>query len=163
MERIAVGSDHAGFELKVHLTLFLQRKGLEVIDVGTANGESVDYPDFARAVARMVSGGEVPRGLLICGTGAGMAMAANKVPGIRAAAVSDLYTARLSREHNDSNVLCLGARILATPLAEAIVDTWLTTPFGGGRHQIRVDKIAALETGAGPAGSADRRMREENC
>jgi len=147
--RIAIGSDHAGYHLKETIKSHLLESGFALDDVGTDSDASVDYPDFAAVVAGRVASGESDRGILVCGTGIGMAMAANKVEGIRAASVTDLESARLSREHNDANVLTLGERITPPDLALAIVRLFLETPFAGGRHQRRVDKIMALE-GAHP-------------
>jgi ribose 5-phosphate isomerase B len=144
--RIAIGSDHAGFHLKETVKARLLELGFEVTDLGTDSDASVDYPDYAAAVARLVVSGASERGILICGTGIGMAMAANKVHGVRAASVTDLESARLSRRHNDANVLALGARITPPDLALDIVRTFLDTPFAGGRHQRRVDKVRALES-----------------
>lgn len=143
--RIAIGSDHAGYDLKQDLIQFLISEGYEVIDVGTDSRDSCDYPDFARAVCEKVVSGEAARGVLICGTGIGMAIAANKVPGIRAACCTEPYSARLTRQDNDSNVLTLGARVVGSGLAREILAVWLSTPFAGGRHQRRVEKIARLE------------------
>jgi len=143
--RVAIGADHAGFSLKEAIKDRLAGLGIEVRDFGTGSDESVDYPDFAARVAREVADGAVDRGILVCGTGLGMAMAANKIPGVRAAPVTGLEGAKLSRLHNDANVLTLGARLTATPLALDIVRTFLETPFEGGRHQRRVDKISDLE------------------
>ena len=143
--RIAIGSDHAGYLLKETLKAGLIEAGVALDDAGTTGDASVDYPDYAEAVARLVVSGACDRGILICGTGIGMAMAANKVDGIRAAAAGDLESARLCREHNDANVLTLGARLTSPDLAMAIVRLFLETPFAGGRHQQRVDKIMALQ------------------
>jgi ribose 5-phosphate isomerase B len=143
--RIAIGADHAGFELKQKVRDHLARNGYEVQDEGTGSTESVDYPDFARSVGEDVAAKTADRGILVCGSGIGMAIAANKVPGIRAANVSTEYEAQMSREHNDANVLTLGARILDEPTAMKIVDIWLATEFAGGRHQKRVDKISQIE------------------
>jgi ribose 5-phosphate isomerase B len=143
--RIAIGADHAGFELKQKVRDHLAQKGYEVQDEGTASTESVDYPDFARTVGEDVAAHRADRGILVCGSGIGMAIAANKVPGIRAANVSSEYEAQMSREHNDANVLTIGARILDEATALKIVDTWLATEFAGGRHQKRVDKISQIE------------------
>ena len=143
--RVAIGADHAGFSLKEDIKGLLAGLGIEVEDVGTGSTASVDYPDFAARVARGVAGGVFDWGILVCGTGIGMAMAANKIAGVRAAPVTGLEGARLSRQHNDANVLTLGARITAPALALDIVRTFLETPFEGGRHQRRVDKIADLE------------------
>lgn len=143
--RIAVGCDHAGLALKRELVAWLAEGGHDLEDVGTHDTASCDYPDFAEQVARRVAEGEAEWGLLICGTGVGMSMVANKVPGVRAAVVSDTYSARLTRRHNDANVLCLGARVVGPGLACDIVDAWMSARFEGGRHQRRVDKINALD------------------
>jgi ribose 5-phosphate isomerase B len=143
--RIAIGADHAGFALKEDLVRRLASIVTHIEDVGTHSDESTDYPDFAAAVGALVASGACDRGILICGTGIGMSMAANKIHGIRAAVVGDLVSARLSRQHNDANVLTLGARITTPELAMAIVRVFLETTFEGGRHQRRVDKIMALE------------------
>ena len=142
---IAIGADHAGFHLKEELRRHLEEAGHQVVDCGTHGTASVDYPDLAEQVARSVGRGEAERGLLVCGTGIGMAIAANKVPGIRAANCNDLFAAGLSRGHNDANVLTVGARIVATQHAMAIVDRFLEAPYDGGHHQRRIDKISALE------------------
>jgi ribose 5-phosphate isomerase B len=139
--RIAVGADHAGFALKEKLRAELARAGHEVVDFGTDSESSTDYPDFARLVARAVARGDAERGLLVCGSGVGMAIAANKVRGVRAAAVNDPLSAELARRHNDVNVLAIGARIVGPAVAERLLSTFLETPFDGGRHQRRVDKI----------------------
>jgi ribose 5-phosphate isomerase B len=143
--RIATGSDHAGFQLKETLKARLLESGFDVVDVGVNGDAPVDYPDYAAAVASLVVSGNCERGILVCGTGIGMAIAANKVHGIRAASVTDLESARLSRTHNDANVLTLGARITPPDLAFDLVRSFLDTAFAGGRHQRRVDKIRALE------------------
>ncbi len=143
--KIAVGADHAGFRLKTHLARLLELQGHQVADLGTFSEDSVDYPDIAAAVAGAVAGGKAERGLLVCGTGIGVAIAANKVDGIRAATCNDLFTARKSREHNDANVLTLGARVVGEGLAEDIVRGFMETDFEAGRHQRRIDKIRALE------------------
>jgi ribose 5-phosphate isomerase B len=145
--KVAIGADHAGFPAKEQLKTVLRALGHEVHDVGTTSEASVDYPDFAEQVARTVAGGGADRGVLICGTGIGMAMTANKVRGVRAAVVTDEKTAELSRQHNDSNVFCAGARVLpVVKIAEAL-KVWLQTPFEGGRHERRVEKIRKLEDG----------------
>lgn len=144
--KIAIGADHAGFELKEKLKQHLMSNGVEVDDRGTRSLESVDYPDFARAVGEDVAARQADFGLLVCGSGIGMAIAANKVPGVRAANVWSAEAARLSREHNDANVLTLGARLLTESDAAEILDAWLATNFAGGRHQRRVDKIAEIES-----------------
>jgi ribose 5-phosphate isomerase B len=159
--RIALGADHAGFALKEHLKTVLAAWGHTVEDLGTHSADPVDYPAISAAVARAVASGRADRGLVLGGTGQGEQIAANKVPGIRAALCHDLYTARLARQHNDANVLAMGGRIVAPALAEEILKVWLETPFEGGRHQRRVEQIAALERGArdpAPAsvGSRDR-------
>lgn len=143
--KIAIGSDHAGFVLKQEIIKHLKDHGYEVIDVGTESMESVDYPDYAMEVAKLVGSGSIGRGILICGTGIGMSIAANKVAGVRAALVDSVELARLSREHNDANVLALGSRIINEETAVQIVDTWLAADYAGGRHQQRIDKIIAIE------------------
>jgi len=143
--KIALGADHAGFELKERIRQHLAQTGFEVDDRGTDSLESVDYPDFARAVSEDVADRRADLGILVCGSGIGMSMAANKVPGIRAAKVDTEAEAQLSREHNDANVLALGARMIDQPTALRIVDRWLSTPFAGGRHQRRVEKIQEIE------------------
>jgi ribose 5-phosphate isomerase B len=145
MTVIAVGADHAGFVLKQHLTQWLSAEGHRVLDGGTHSPDSVDYPDFAETVALAVSTGEAERGLLVCGTGIGMAIAANKVSGIRAGVCLDVETARLSRQHNDLNVLALAGRVTAPDAAVAIARVWLETPFEGGRHHRRLTTVAGLE------------------
>jgi ribose 5-phosphate isomerase B len=143
--RVAVGTDHRGYALRARIIDLLQRLGHEVDDLGTYSAEAVDYPDIAARVARKVAHGEAQRGILICGTGLGMCITANKFPGVRAAPCHDDLTAELSRRHNDSNILCLSADLLGERLVDRMVELWLTTPFEGGRHARRVDKIAALE------------------
>lgn len=143
--KIAIGSDHAGFELKEYIKKILTERGDTVIDVGTDSMESVDYADFGFKVAQLVSMREAEKGILVCGTGMGMSVVANKVKGIRASVVFDLYTAIQSRRHLDANVLVLGGRVTGKGLAEEIAKTWLDTPFDGGRHQKRIDKITAWE------------------
>jgi ribose 5-phosphate isomerase B len=143
--RIAIGADHAGFLLKEHVKATLERLGHSVDDRGTNSEESVDYPPICIAVAREVAEGRAARGIVLGGSGQGEQIAANKVVGIRAALCNDLYTARLSREHNDANVLSMGGRIVASGLADEIVTLWLNTPFEGGRHQRRIDQIASAE------------------
>jgi ribose 5-phosphate isomerase B len=147
--RIAIGSDHRGYHLKEQIIAMLRTKGHEVEDAGPSATESVDYPDFAALVAKMVSQGAVERGILICGTGIGMAIAANKFPGVRAAPCSDEVTAEISRRHNNLNVLCLSADMLSPRAVERMVEVWLSTPFEGGRHERRVEKIHQLEKPAG--------------
>jgi len=143
--RIAIGCDHAGFLLKEELKAYLQALGHEVVDMGTHSLDSVDYPDYARQVAEAVAQGRVERGIVICGTGIGSSIVANKVPGVRAALCHESYTARMSREHNDSNVLALGGRVLGVELAKEIVQVWLASEFQGGRHARRVEKIKTIE------------------
>jgi len=143
--KVSIGADHAGFELKEKLKQRLAQAGVQIADEGTASTESVDYPDFARKVGENVAEKKADFGLLVCGSGIGMAIAANKVPGVRAANVTSEQEAGLSREHNDANVLAIGARFLDENRAWAIVEKFLHTPFAGGRHQRRVDKIAEIE------------------
>ena len=143
--KIVIGADHAGYRLKDQLARFLEQQGHEVKDHGTFSEDSVDYPDVAADVAGEVAAGRAERGLLVCGTGIGVAIAANKIDGIRAATCNDLFTAVKAREHNDANVLTLGARVVGEGLAENIVQSFMNTEFGAGRHQRRVDKIRALE------------------
>jgi ribose 5-phosphate isomerase B len=143
--RIAIGADHAGFALKQHLIGMLRRLGHAVDDRGTHSEASTDYPPICADVAREVADGRADRGIVVGGSGQGEQMAANKVAGIRAALCNDIYTARMSREHNDANVLALGGRIVAHTLAEEILALWLDTPFAGGRHQRRIEQIAAIE------------------
>lgn len=146
--KIAVGADHAGFPLKEKIKEFLEKKGYEVLDMGTYSTESVHYPNFAEKVARAVQKGEADRGILICGTGIGMSITANKFKGIRAALCTNEYMARMSRRHNDANVLCLGERVLGVELALSIVEAWLEEEFEGGRHEVRVKLIADIENEA---------------
>jgi ribose 5-phosphate isomerase B len=143
--KISLGSDHAGFELKEDLRGYLAEQKVEVIDLGVYNEDPVDYPDIGASVAQKVSRGEVDRGILICGSGIGMSIVANRFPGVRAALCHDLYTARVSREHNDANLLILGGRLIGKGLAREILKVWLETGFQGGRHQRRLEKIRALE------------------
>jgi len=142
---IAFGCDHGGVELKDFLVDYLKSKGIEVKDCGTQGRESVDYPDFGREVSRRVSAGETDRGVLICTSGIGMSIIANKFPGVRAALVQDIEAARSSREHNDANVLVLSGAKTEKRVAQQIVEIWLATPFAGGRHQRRIDKIRQIE------------------
>jgi len=144
-QTVALGADHGGFLLKEELKKFLQEKGYQIDDCGTHSTESVDYPDFAYAVAKKVSNGKAWRGIIVDGAGIGSCMAANKVSGVRAALCYDYATAVNSREHNNANVLTLGAGLIGSSLARQIVETWLKTEFGGGRHARRVDKIMAIE------------------
>lgn len=144
--RIAVASDHRGVALKEAVLNVLRNREHEVEDVGASGSESVDYPDFASIVARKVSTGQIDRGILICGTGIGMSIAANKFRGVRAAPCSDEVTAEISRRHNNLNVLCLGAELLSARVAERMVEVWLNTEFEGGRHARRVEKIGQLES-----------------
>ncbi len=137
--KIVVGSDHGGYAVKEAMKEFLQKLGHEVTDVGTDSDSSVDYPDYAERVARAVSSGEFERGLLCCGTGIGMSMTANKVPGIRAAVCHNAYTAEMSRRHNDANVLCLGGRVLSVEEAQEILRVWMEASFDGKRHERRVE------------------------
>ena len=146
--RVAIGSDHAGYLLKCHLVTVLAELGHEVDDLGTDSEQSVDYPPICAAVARAVVKGAADKGIVLGGSGQGEQLSANKVNGVRAALCNDLYTAELSRQHNDANVLALGGRIVAHGLADEIVRLWLSTAFEGGRHQRRIDQIAAIERDA---------------
>jgi ribose 5-phosphate isomerase B len=143
--RLVVGSDHAGFELKAAVVEHLRAAGHEVSDLGTHGPASVDYPDFGAAVGRAVVAGQAERGIALCGSGIGIAIAANKVPGVRAATVHDVTSARLARQHNDANVACLGQRLVGIQVALDAVDAFVAAGFDGGRHQGRVDKIADLD------------------
>lgn len=142
---IIIGSDHGGLILKTALNSYLNRRGFQVVDAGTNNDASVDYPDFGQKVAETVIAGEAELGILICGTGIGMSIAANKIPGIRAALVTDVFMARMAKEHNNANILVLGGRVLDEQKACDLVGAWLDATFEGGRHQARLDKITALE------------------
>jgi ribose 5-phosphate isomerase B len=143
--KIAIGSDHKATHMKEIIKQVLADMGVESVDVGAYSDERVDYTDFGAAVARKVAGGEVDRGIAICASGVGMSIAANKVDGVRAVLAQDIYIARMSRQHNNTNVLCMGALIIGPAVAEEIVRTWLSTEYEGGRHQQRLDKIADLE------------------
>jgi ribose 5-phosphate isomerase B len=143
--RIAIGSDHAGFALKSHLGAVLALQGHDVVDLGTESEAPVDYPKYCAAVGREVASGAVELGIVLGGSGQGEQIAANKVHGVRAALCNDLYTARMSRAHNNANVLAIGARIVAFQLAEEILGVWLATPFEGGRHVHRIEQITAIE------------------
>ena len=146
---IAIGADHGGVELKDFLVGYLRDQGAEVRDCGTQGRDSVDYPDYGREVSQHVSSGAAERGVLICTSGIGMSIVANKFPGVRAALVLDVDAARSSREHNDANILVLSGAKTEANLAQRIVETWLATPFAGGRHQRRVDKISQVEQDLG--------------
>ena len=143
--KIAIGADHAGYQLKTHLVATLKELGHEVEDFGTHSEESVDYPPICAAVGRAVASGKADRGIVLGGSGQGEQMAANKVNGVRAALCHDLFTARLSRSHNDANVLSMGGRIVAPGLADEILSAWLQTPFDGGRHTRRVEQLSEIE------------------
>ena len=143
--RIAIGSDHAGFSVKEAIKKYLENAGYAVDDQGTGSEDSVDYPDFGKAVGERVASKQADLGIAVCGSGIGISIAANKVPGIRAALAHNVVTAQLAREHNDANVLALGARIVTPAAALEMVQTFLNTPFAGGRHQRRLDKITQLE------------------
>lgn len=144
---IAIASDHGGFELKEDITDFLQSAGFQFTDLGVHNNDSVDYPDYGISLSRRVASGEFEKGILICGTGIGMSIVANKIPGIRAALVHDIYSARMSTEHNNANVLVIGGRVTGKGLARELVRAWLEARFEGGRHQRRLEMIAELEKG----------------
>jgi ribose 5-phosphate isomerase B len=143
--RVGLACDHGGFGLKEELKTFLKSMEVDPVDLGCFDENSVDYPDFGIRVAEKVSRAELEKGILVCGTGIGMSIVANKFPGVRAALVHELYSARCSREHNDANILVLGGRVVGPGLAREIVKMWLETPFSGGRHQRRLEEIAALE------------------
>lgn len=140
--KIAIGCDHGGYDLKSLIVSYLEDKGYEVSDMGTFSEESVNYPDFANKVCQCVRSGECERGILICGTGIGMSIAANRYRDIRAALCHEAFTARMSREHNNANILCLGARVIGTEVALDIVRGWTETEFAGGRHQLRLDLLS---------------------
>lgn len=143
--RIAIGCDHGGFVLKDSIMAYLDEKGYEVLDFGTYTTASVDYPDIALPVALAVAEGRADKGILMCGTGIGITIAANKVDGIRAAVVSNEFCARATAQHNNANILGLGGRVVSPEEAVHLVDVWLNTPFEGARHQVRIDKITAIE------------------
>ncbi len=143
--QIGLACDHGGFELKEELKTYIQSLGFEPVDLGTFSEDSVDYPDYGVPVAAKVSRGELEKGILICGTGIGMSIVANKFPRVRAALVNDLYSSRFSREHTDANILVIGGRVVGKELAKEIVKVWLNTAFAGGRHKRRLEKIEALE------------------
>lgn len=142
---VGIGSDHGGFKLKGEIIKYFIEKGIEYKDYGTYDCNSVDYPDYGLAVAEAVRSGECEKGVIICGTGLGISISANKVPGIRAALCTDNFSARMSREHNNANILALGERVVGPGLAIDILETWLKAEFQGGRHKTRVDKISAIE------------------
>ncbi len=143
--KIAIGSDHGGYGLKELIKKHLQEKGFDIKDFGTDSTASTDYPDFARAVGEAVVAEEFDRGILVCGTGIGISIAANKVPGVRCALVGDCFSAKATRQHNNANIIALGERVVGPGLALEIVDTWLGAEFEGGRHQNRIDKITEIE------------------
>lgn len=140
-----IASDHGGLELKESVKAYLEKRGIEVRDLGTDNGDSVDYPDFGERVGKAISTGEAEKGILICGTGIGMSIVANKFPGVRAALIWDDFTARMSKEHNNANIIVMGGRMLTAENANEMVGVWLDAHFEGGRHQKRLDKIAQIE------------------
>lgn len=142
---IAIGSDHGGLQLKAAIKQYFTEQQIDFFDFGAQPGESVDYPDIAKTVALAVAQGTYPQGIIICGTGIGVSIAANKVHGIRAALCSDVYSAKMSREHNNANILTLGERVIGVGLALMIVETWLNTAFAGGRHERRINKISDIE------------------
>ena len=144
--KIGIGNDHSALEMKKEIIAFLEEKGHEVVDYGTNSAESCDYPVYGEIVARAVAAGEVEQGILICGTGLGISLAANKVKGIRAAVCSEPFTAKMARAHNNCNILAFGARVVGPELAKMIVEAWLNTDFEGGRHQRRVDLIMEIES-----------------
>ena len=150
MKKIAIASDHGGFNLKESMIAHLLNTGWEVDDLGPHNGSAVDYPDYGIKLAEAVAEKKVERGIVICGTGIGMSIVVNRYPGIRGTLCSDLFTAKLCREHNDSNILIMGGRVIGVGLAAEIVNTWLNTPFEGGRHQRRLDKITQIDASLKP-------------
>lgn len=143
--KLGIGADHAGFELKEILKKYLEEKGYEMVDYGTQSLDSVDYPDFGKAVGEAVAKGEVEKGVLVCGTGIGISIAANKVKGIRACVCSEPYSAKMSVKHNDANIIAVGARVVGEDLAKMIIDEFFSESFEGGRHQRRVDKLMQIE------------------
>ena len=145
MKKIAIASDHGGFELKETVIGYLLNDGWEIDDLGPSNESSVDYPDYGIKLAEIIANKKVERGIVICGTGVGMSIVVNRFPGIRGTLCSDIYTAKMCREHNDSNILIMGGRVIGKGLASEIVDTWLSTAFEGGRHQRRLDKINEID------------------
>ena len=145
MMKLAIGNDHVAVEMKREIKAHLEAKGIEVVDVGVCTTESCNYPVLGYKVARLVADGEVDGGILICGTGVGISLAANKVKGIRACVCSEPYTAKLSKQHNNSNIIAFGARVIGIETAKMIVDEWVNAEFEGGRHQIRVDMLAEIE------------------
>jgi len=159
--KVFTGSDHAGFELRGRMVAHLRALGFEVEDLGSPSAESTDYPDWAAAVGRAVRDNAGTLGVLVCGTGLGVCMAANKIHGVRAADVWSVEAARLSRAHNDANVLCVGARLVTEAAAFAIVDAWLDTDFEGGRHARRIDKMAALEVEEAQRENAQQRTKQQ--
>ena len=142
---IAIGSDHGGFELKEHIKKHLEERSLEYKDFGCYDENSVDYPDIAKKVCNAINSGDADKGILVCGTGIGISIAANKIDGIRAAHCHDVYSAEMTKRHNNANVICMGGRVIGRELAFKIIDAWLDAEFEGGRHQKRIDKIHALE------------------
>ena len=144
--KIALGNDHAAVEMKEFVKAYLEEKDYEVLNLGTDTHDSVDYPEYGAAVGRAVVGGEADLGIAICGSGVGISISANKIKGVRAVCCSEPYSARMSRQHNNANVLCFGARVIGQEMAKMIIDEWLAAEFQGGRHQKRVDKIIALES-----------------
>lgn len=153
--KVAIGADHAGYALKEELKARITARGHEVVDLGTSSADSTDYPDYAAQVGRRVAEGLVDRGILVCSTGVGMSIAANKIPGVRAALAFNEDEVRLTRAHNDANVIAFGARYTEPEAGAHLIDIFLETPFDGGRHQRRVDKITALEITAGEAGEGN--------
>ena len=145
MKKIAIASDHGGFDLKENIIAFLLKKGLEIDNLGAHSTDSVDYPDYGIKLAQAITDKKFVRGILICGTGVGMSIVVNRFPGIRGTLCSDVYTAKMCREHNDSNVLIMGGRVIEVSLAIEILETWLNTEFEGGRHQRRLDKIKNID------------------
>ena len=148
-ETIMIGSDHAAYQMKETIKSYLESEGMGVEDAGASGTDSVDYPDFGIKVASAISSGKYQRGILMCGTGLGMSMVANRFPGVRAALCGDIFSAIMSRQHNDANILVLGGRVIGDVLAKEIVKTWLNTAFDGGRHKMRLDKFDRIDFGCG--------------
>ncbi len=159
--KIAIGNDHTAVEMKKEIQAYLEEKGYEVLNVGTDSTERFDYPESGYRVAKLVAAGKADRGILICGTGVGISLSANKVHGIRAVGCSEPYTARLSRQHNNTNILAFGARVIGTEMAKMIVDEWLAAEYEGGRHQKRIDMISEIEQTQGLKAVDEAEKQEE--
>lgn len=160
IRRVAIASDHAGYALKEFVKKILRSKGIEAVDLGADSEASVDYPDYAEKLATLVSLGKLKEGILVCGTGIGMSITANKFPGVRAAVVTNTFMAKACRQHNDANVLCLGSRVVSEAEAQAIVETWLAEPFEGGRHDKRLQKLRDLDRNIVPPTEPETKIEE---